>query len=517
MANKVRVEAKDVSTAIAQGLKELGLRRDQAEVTVLESPKKGFLGFGSKPAVVEIRQKRWTSADLDAQIYMDVPKKKKPSKGVRGGRDGRDNKRSESRDDNKRRGGRKPFARANSGKRREEPREKTPKANEPQLLPCEQIQNAVIPEHLKQPMQEAKQYLEQVLSHMGVKVENLNVWWDEKQQRILLTFDCDHPAIVIGKEGKTLEAIQYLSTLALSRHFDKPISVITDTQNYWRKAEDKINAEIEKGVSMIKSGHGVFRFRPMSAQLRRYIHRALEGSDIVSTSSEGEGKWRKVTLRPKAKAVCDDTNDETFTACECEDAAKAAAVCEAAAALNETEKVLEHVKEIAEQAQQVAASMEEHEKIAEQVNVIVEEHVENKDAALPEAAPVSEPAQEQPELAKEALSQTVPDDAAGATCYVGNARNCGEGEIQVGCACVPEFESPKQAEENNVPQAEEAKPEVKPEAQSAVLEKTAQDDAEGGTCSAEIARNCQEGETQSGCACGPLFETPAEADKTENK
>ena len=49
----------------------------------------------------------------------------------------------------------------------------------------------------------------------------------------------------------------------------------------------------------------------------------------------------------------------------------------------------------------------------------------------------------------------------------------------------------------------------------AALEKTAQDDAEGGTCSAEIARNCQEGETQSGCACGPLFETPAQTD--ENK
>ena len=152
-------------------------------------------------------------------------------------------------------------------------------------------------------MQEAKEYLEKVLTHMGVKVENLNVWWDEKQQRILLTFDCDHPAIVIGKEGKTLEAIQYLSTLALSRHFDTPISVITDTQNYWRKAEDKIDAEIEKGISLIKNGHSVFRFRPMSAQLRRYIHRAVEGNEFVSTASEGEGKWRKVTLRPTEKAT----------------------------------------------------------------------------------------------------------------------------------------------------------------------------------------------------------------------
>ena len=294
MPTKVKVQAKDVSSAIAQGLKDLGLRRDQVEVTVLEHPKKGFLGFGSKPAVVEIRQKRWSAAELDAQIYMDVPRKKRSGSHGRANNKRRNHEAfNEDRRDNRRRG--RKFDRAP----RFEAREKAPKANEAQLLPCERIQNAVIPEALKAPMQEAKQYLNDILTHMGVKAENLNVWWDEQQQRILLTFDCDHPAIVIGKEGKTLESIQYLCTLALSRHFDKPISVITDTQNYWRKTEDKINAEIARGVAAVEGGMTVYRFRPMSAQLRRYIHRALEGHATVETASEGEGKWRKVTLRAK--------------------------------------------------------------------------------------------------------------------------------------------------------------------------------------------------------------------------
>ena len=297
MPTKVKVQAKDVSSAIAKGLKDLGLRRDQVEVTVLEHPKKGFLGIGAKPALVEIRQKRWSTSDLDAQIYMDVPRKKRGGRSRNGNskRRERDAYNSSDRRDNRRRS--RKFDRGSQA----EAREKAPKANEPQLLPSERIQNAVIPENLKAPMQEAKQYLNDILSHMGIKVENLNVWWDEQQQRILLTFDCDHPAIVIGKEGKTLEAIQYLCTLSLSRHFDKPISVITDTQNYWRKAEDKINAEIERGIAFIESGNSIYRFRPMSAQLRRYIHRALEGNATVATSSEGEGKWRKVTLRRKTQ------------------------------------------------------------------------------------------------------------------------------------------------------------------------------------------------------------------------
>ena len=287
MQHKVKVEAKDVNLAIEKGLKKLGLRREQVEVKVLENPRKGFLGIGSRPAVVEVRQKRWVSADLDSQIYMDVPKKRRSSKGGRNNRRGR----KENGVHEIKRGGRRAYGSRHG--------EKAPRENETQLLPSAEIQNAVIPDYLKAPLQEAKDYLAKIMDKMGVKVENLNAWWDEKQNRILVTFDCDHPAIVIGKEGKTLEALQYLATLSISRHFDKPISVIADTQNYWRKIEDKINADLEHGIMQIKNGYSVYRFRPMSAQLRRYIHRAAENNEFVITVSEGEGQWRKVTLRPR--------------------------------------------------------------------------------------------------------------------------------------------------------------------------------------------------------------------------
>lgn len=293
MPHKVTVEAKDVSLAIEKGLKKMGLRRDQVEVKILENPRKGFLGIGARPAVVELRQKRWVSDNLDAQIYMDVPKKKRSNSRGRGGRSSRSRKNDDFGVREIKRGGRRAYGARHNGA------DKAPKANEPQLLPSQEIQNALIPEYLKAPLQEAKDYLANVLEHMGVKVENLHAWWDEKQHRILLTFDCDHPAIVIGKEGKTLESLQYLATLSISRHFDKPISVIADTQNYWRKAEDKINADLEYGINQIKNGYSVYRFRPMSAQLRRYIHRAAENNEFVITVSEGEGQWRKVTLRPR--------------------------------------------------------------------------------------------------------------------------------------------------------------------------------------------------------------------------
>ena len=316
MPHKIRVEAKEVSLAIEKGLKDLGLRRDQVEVKVLENPRKGFLGIGSKPAVVELQKKRWASNNLDAQIYMDVPKKKRTT-GKKG--NSRRGRKQEGIAEYKHGGRRSYAARHNS--------EKAPRENEAQLLPSLEIQQAVIPDFLQAPMQQAKDYLQNVLTHMGVKVENLNAWWDEKQNRILLTFDCDHPAIVIGKDGKTLEALQYLATLSISRHFDKPISVIADTQNYWRKAEDKINAELQIGIEKIKNGYSVYRFRPMRAQLRRYIHRAAENNEFAITVSEGEGQWRKVTLRPRP---ADQPVQKTTPAVTAETATVAETVAEAA-------------------------------------------------------------------------------------------------------------------------------------------------------------------------------------------
>ena len=167
MPQKIKVEAKEVSEAIEKGLKKLGLRRDQAEIKVLENPRKGFLGIGARPAVVEIRQKRWVSSDLDSQIYMDVPKKRRPA-----GRNGKGGKRRNSRGGGVKeikRGGRRSY-----GARR--PQEKVTHENETQLLPSMEIQNAIIPDFIKAPMQEAQNYIAQILEHMGIKVENLHTW-----------------------------------------------------------------------------------------------------------------------------------------------------------------------------------------------------------------------------------------------------------------------------------------------------------------------------------------------------
>ena len=276
---------KDVASAIIRGLNELGRRRDQVDVTVLQKPSKGFLGIGAKKARVQIVEKAW---DSEHSTPMRTGIKKRSANS---------------------------YGKQNQKQRRtRRPRhlvEKTvtlrePKTNEPQKLPSEAIQKAIIPDNLKKPMEDAKVALSEVLAKMGVKVSNLNAWWDGKQERILLTFNCDFPALVIGKEAKTLQSIQYLITLMVSRNFNAPISVVADTQNYWNKLEEKLDKDISYALMTIRRNKRPYRFRPMSAQMRRYIHHFLAFEQDIITVSEGEGKWRKVVLKiatPEEKAA----------------------------------------------------------------------------------------------------------------------------------------------------------------------------------------------------------------------
>ena len=60
--NHVEATGKTIEDAVRSGLVQLGLTRDEVTVEVLSEPKSGFLGIGSKPAVVRKRRSRTRAA-----------------------------------------------------------------------------------------------------------------------------------------------------------------------------------------------------------------------------------------------------------------------------------------------------------------------------------------------------------------------------------------------------------------------------------------------------------------------
>ena len=53
----IETTGKTIEDAVRSGLVRLGRMKDEVDIEVLEEPKSGFFGFGSKPAKVRITEK----------------------------------------------------------------------------------------------------------------------------------------------------------------------------------------------------------------------------------------------------------------------------------------------------------------------------------------------------------------------------------------------------------------------------------------------------------------------------
>ena len=106
-------------------------------------------------------------------------------------------------------------------------------------------------------------------------------------------------AILIGKHGQTLDALQYLVSIAANKGQVKTRRVILDAEGYrqrHKEALEKIAHEYARGV---KERGQEAELEPQSARDRRIIHMALAEDPDVYTYSEGAGDNRHVVISPK--------------------------------------------------------------------------------------------------------------------------------------------------------------------------------------------------------------------------
>jgi len=105
---------------------------------------------------------------------------------------------------------------------------------------------------------------------------------------------------VIGRHGETLDAVQYITNLAVNKGKSKDdyYKVIIDSENYRAKREETLirlaNNMAAKAVKYNKN----LAFEPMTPYERRIIHSALQNNEKVTTKSIGEEPHRKIVIVP---------------------------------------------------------------------------------------------------------------------------------------------------------------------------------------------------------------------------
>lgn len=106
-------------------------------------------------------------------------------------------------------------------------------------------------------------------------------------------------AILIGKQGQTLDALQYLLGIAATRASGQKKRLILDAEGYRDRHRQTLERVAHGYAREVKAQGQEAELEPQPARDRRIIHLALADDPDVYTYSEGEGDNRHVVISPK--------------------------------------------------------------------------------------------------------------------------------------------------------------------------------------------------------------------------
>lgn len=142
----------------------------------------------------------------------------------------------------------------------------------------------------------AASYLELVIKELGLEPE---ITPRLDGEVIKLNMDTNHNSILIGKNGKTLSALNEIVTLATSIKFKKRVRVLLDINDYKSDRYRRVISIAKRVANEVSKTKQTVVLDPMPSDERRAIHNALTNHRHVITESIGVGRERKVVIRHK--------------------------------------------------------------------------------------------------------------------------------------------------------------------------------------------------------------------------
>lgn len=247
----LEIIAPTVEEAVAKGLNQLGLREDEVEVEVLDAGSRGFLGLGSRQARVRlwIREKEGIHDPILENEHREQPQVEK---------------------------------------------KQTPSSAVPQSFPVEaESQEKFI-------LQTAEQITGELLQKMHLKARlratMLPPQDDNDQPTVMVEVQGEDLSILIGRRSETLNALQYITSLILSKEVGKWVPLIIDVQGYRARRERQLKVLARRTAEQVVHTGRKITLEPMPANERRVIHLELRDHPDVTTESIGEEPNRKVTI-----------------------------------------------------------------------------------------------------------------------------------------------------------------------------------------------------------------------------
>lgn len=251
MQHECTTEAPTVEEAVDAALEQLGVQQDAVEYEVLEEPGRKLFGLGEKAAKVRV----WVRPDYLKSI-------------------------EEARE----------VADEILGDLAPEPDEQTAVLGES----TEELSD----EDLDRVADAAVEALKGVLARFGIDSPTIEEYEGDEGEIILDVMGGDL-GLLIGRHGKTLDALQAVVAAIVTRTLGFRYPVVVDIEGYRHRRRQKIEDIARRAADRAARQRTSVRLRPMTAYERRIVHVALRNDKRVITGSEGAEPYRQVVISAK--------------------------------------------------------------------------------------------------------------------------------------------------------------------------------------------------------------------------
>ena len=140
--------------------------------------------------------------------------------------------------------------------------------------------------------------LQTILTSFGIDDSAVEEYEGDESEIILDVVGGDL-AVLIGRHGRTLDALQALVSAITSRELGFRYPVVVDIEGYRHRRRQKLEDIARRSADRAARQKTAVRLRPMTAYERRIVHVALRDDKRIVTGSEGEDPFRMVVITPR--------------------------------------------------------------------------------------------------------------------------------------------------------------------------------------------------------------------------
>ena len=336
-----RFEATSVDAAIAKGLQQLRLAREDVEVQVIQEAKKGFLGLGAKDAIVAIHYTEREVSEIDATIddlysFPDLGQENTSAVAPFENSDGQPSENADTEinsvtDETEEEVVEStsfeeaPEAQGAESESEQEVEEElasdevTTEKSEPSINEETFIKEATIAEVeveseeaaetavqadqdlelVDEDFKDVEHVAEYLIDVLASYLVDANIEVEDRGRTVIYNIQTEKKGLVIGKHGKIINSLETLAQVMTHQYVRPHVKVIVNVGNYRERRQETLARLARKTADQVANSKQPVFLDPLPAAERKIIHAQLARYSYIATHSEGKEPHRYLVVSYK--------------------------------------------------------------------------------------------------------------------------------------------------------------------------------------------------------------------------